>query len=417
MEEKKLVPKLRFPGFTEPWEQRKFGELFILKSGVAFKLSEYTKTGIPIINGESIKAGKISLEKVNYLPNEYQYKYQECLLFPGDIVLGLNRPIIDGELKISRIPSDIKTCLLYQRAGKIIFKVNMEENFTYQLLSKEVLTFTRREAVGSDQPFITTTKLNKWNLYLPVKDEERRKIGNLLDNINNIITLHQRKLEHLKLKKKSLLQKLFPKEGEVYPELRFPGFTAPWEQRKLGEIVERVTRKNNGQSDRPLTISAQDGLVDQCEYFDRQVASRDMSNYYLIKKGEFAYNKSYSDGYPFGAIKRLDYYDKGALSTLYIIFKIVDDRIGSDFMVAYYMTSLWYKEISKRAAEGARNHGLLNISTEDFFNSELKIPNDIKEQIKVGKFVNQFDQYITLHQRKLEHLQLLKKALLQQLFV
>ena len=205
-------------------------------------------------------------------------------------------------------------------------------------------------------------------------------------------------------------------EKKLVPKLRFPGFTEPWEQRKLGEIVERVTRKNNGQSDRPLTISAQDGLVDQCEYFDRQVASRDMSNYYLIKKGEFAYNKSYSDGYPFGAIKRLDYYDKGALSTLYIIFKIVDDRIGSDFMVAYYMTSLWYKEISKRAAEGARNHGLLNISTEDFFNSELKIPNDIKEQIKVGKFVNQFDQYITLHQRKLEHLKLKKKSLLQKLF-
>ena len=205
-------------------------------------------------------------------------------------------------------------------------------------------------------------------------------------------------------------------EKKLVPKLRFPGFTEPWEQRKLGEIVERVTRKNNGQSDRPLTISAQDGLVDQCEYFDRQVASRDMSNYYLIKKGEFAYNKSYSDGYPFGAIKRLDYYDKGALSTLYIIFKIVDDRIGSDFMVAYYMTSLWHKEISKRAAEGARNHGLLNISTEDFFNSELKIPNDIKEQIKVGKFVNQFDQYITLHQRKLEHLKLKKKSLLQKLF-
>ena len=205
-------------------------------------------------------------------------------------------------------------------------------------------------------------------------------------------------------------------EKKLVPKLRFPGFTEPWEQCKLGEIVERVTRKNNGQSNRPLTISAQDGLVDQCEYFDRQVASRDMSNYYLIKKGEFAYNKSYSDGYPFGAIKRLDYYDKGALSTLYIIFKIVDDRIGSDFMVAYYMTSLWHKEISKRAAEGARNHGLLNISTEDFFNSELKIPNDIKEQIKVGKFVNQFDQYITLHQRKLEHLKLKKKSLLQKLF-
>ena len=202
-------PEIRFKGFTDAWEQRKFGELFILKSGVAFKLSEYTKTGIPIINGESIKAGKISLDKVNYLPNEYQYKYQDCLLFPGDIVLGLNRPIIDGELKISRIPSDIKTSLLYQRAGKIIFKVNVEETFTYQLLSKEVLTFTRREAVGSDQPFITTTKLNKWDLCLPVKDEERRMIGNLLDNINNIITLHQRKLDKLQDVKKGLLQKIF----------------------------------------------------------------------------------------------------------------------------------------------------------------------------------------------------------------
>lgn len=205
----KHIPEIRFKGFTDAWEQRKFGELFTLKSGVAFKLSEYTKTGIPIINGESIKAGEISLEKVNYLPSEYQYKYQECLLFPGDIVLGLNRPIINGALKISRIPSAIKTSLLYQRAGKIIFKVNMEENFTYQLLSKEVLTFTRKEAVGSDQPFITTTKLNKWDLRFPVKDEERRKIGNLFDNINNIITLHQRKLERLQEVKKGLLQKMF----------------------------------------------------------------------------------------------------------------------------------------------------------------------------------------------------------------
>ena len=202
-------PELRFPGFTDAWEQRKFGELFILKSGVAFKLSEYTKTGIPIINGESIKAGKISLEKINYLPNEYQYKYQECLLFPGDIVLGLNRPIIDGTLKISRIPADIKKSLLYQRAGKIIFKVNMDENFTYQLLSKEVLTFTKKEAVGSDQPFITTTKLNKWDLYFPVKDKERRNIGSLFNNIDNIITLHQRKLDHLQLQKKALLQQMF----------------------------------------------------------------------------------------------------------------------------------------------------------------------------------------------------------------
>lgn len=200
------------------------------------------------------------------------------------------------------------------------------------------------------------------------------------------------------------------------PRIRFRGFTEDWEQRKLGQFTARVIRKNGGQSDLPLTISAQDGLVDQRKYFNRQVASRDMSNYYLIKKGEFAYNKSYSEGYPFGAVKRLDYYDIGALSTLYILFEITDKNISSDFIVSYYMTHLWYKEISKRAAEGARNHGLLNISTEDFFDSELNIPNSIEEQVKIGNFIKEFDKFITLHQRKLKKLKLAKKALLQKLF-
>ena len=193
-------------------------------------------------------------------------------------------------------------------------------------------------------------------------------------------------------------------------------FPISWEQRKLCQITTRVTRKNGGQSDLPLTISAQDGLVDQRKYFNRQVASRDMSNYYLIKKGEFAYNKSYSEGYPFGAVKRLDYYDIGALSTLYILFEITDNNISSDFIVSYYMTHLWYKEISKRAAEGARNHGLLNISTEDFFDSDLNIPNSIEEQVKIGNFIKQFDKFITLHQCKLKKLNLAKKSLLQKLF-
>ena len=206
------------------------------------------------------------------------------------------------------------------------------------------------------------------------------------------------------------------KEKRRVPKLRFPGFTEDWEQRKLGQFTARVTRKNGGQSDLPLTISAQDGLVDQRKYFNRQVASRDMSNYYLIKKGEFAYNKSYSEGYPFGAVKRLDYYDIGALSTLYILFKITGKNISTDFIVSYYMTHLWYKEISKRAAEGARNHGLLNISTEDFFDSELNIPNSIEEQVKIGNFIKEFDKFITLHQRKLDTLKLKKKALLQKLF-
>ena len=399
---KRRVPKLRFPGFTEDWEQRKFGELFILKSGVAFKLSEYTKNGIPIINGESIKAGKISLEKVNYLPNEYQYKYQECLLFPGDIVLGLNRPIIDGELKISRIPSDIKTSLLYQRAGKIIFKVNMEENFTYQLLSKEVLTFTRREAVGSDQPFITTTKLNKWDLCLPVKDEERRMIGNLLDNINNIITLHQRKLEHLNLKKKTLLQKLFPKNGERYPELRFPGFTDAWEQRKLSELATmnaRIGWQNLRTSEfldsgDYLLITGTDfdnGRIkyNTCHYVEKKRFDQDTK--IQLSTGSILITK---DG-TLGKVALIEELPKPAtLNAGVFNVRVKDDAVLSyKYLYHYLKAPFLMKYVTANATGGTIKHLNQSILV------DFPIPiTEKQEQDRIAKLLDSLESIITLHQ-------------------
>ena len=199
------------------------------------------------------------------------------------------------------------------------------------------------------------------------------------------------------------------------PKIRFKGFTDDWEQRELGEISERVTRKNKDlESTLPLTISAQDGLVDQNEFFNKTVASRDVSGYYLMKNGEFAYNKSYSNGYPWGAVKRLDRYEMGVLSTLYIIFK--PTKVNSTFLAKYYDTDNWYKEVSKHAAEGARNHGLLNIAASDFFKTELLIPSSIEEQAKIGTFFKQLDDLITLHQRKCEQTKELKKFMLQKMF-
>ena len=299
---------------------------------------------------------------------------------------------------------------------KIVLKNKIDKLFALQLLEVDKANIMS-DKNGSTMVHITKQGMENKKTILPLSLNEQKQISKFLSSIDKLITLHQRKLEKLKLAKKALLQKLFPKNGSQFPEIRFKGFTDAWEQRKLGQFTARVTRKNGGQSDLPLTISAQDGLVDQRKYFNRQVASRDMSNYYLIKKGEFAYNKSYSEGYPFGAVKRLDYYNIGALSTLYILFEITDKNISSDFIVSYYMTHLWYKEISKRAAEGARNHGLLNISTEDFFDSELNIPNSIEEQVKIGNFIKEFDNIITLHQCKLDKLQDVKKGLLQKMFV
>lgn len=202
------------------------------------------------------------------------------------------------------------------------------------------------------------------------------------------------------------------------PEIRFKGYTDEWEQRKLGDLVDRVTRKNQDLvSELPLTISAQYGLIDQNEFFDKRVASKDVSGYYLIENGEFAYNKSTSTDAPWGAIKRLDRYENGVLSTLYIIFGIKENNpVDSDFLVSYYSTNLWHKGIHEIAAEGARNHGLLNIAPADFFETKLMIPQDIEEQKKIGKYFEELERLITLHQRKCDEVKTLKKYMLQKMF-
>lgn len=176
-----------------------------------------------------------------------------------------------------------------------------------------------------------------------------------------------------------------------------------WEQRKLGEIVQLINRKNvNLTSTLPLTISAQYGLIDQRNFFDKQIASEKLEKYILLKKGEFAYNKSYSRNYPFGAIKRLNNYKFGALSTLYIAFKPV--TIDTEYLEQYFDSTKWYKEIYKRATEGARNHGLLNISSQDFFNSLLTIPLGTLEQKQIAKLLKTISSLLDLQQRKLNSL-------------
>lgn len=207
-------------------------------------------------------------------------------------------------------------------------------------------------------------------------------------------------------------------EKRKTPRIRFKGFSDDWEQRKLGDIVTRVVRKNeNLESKLPLTISAQFGLIAQDEFFDKRIASKNISHYYLIRKGEFAYNKSTSMDAPWGAIKRLEHYDNGVLSTLYIMFRILDEnKVNSDYIVSYYVTNLWHKGVREVAAEGARNHGLLNIAPVDFFETTLTIPSNENEQKNIGEYFRRLDRLITLHQRKLEKLKIIKKSMLENCF-
>ena len=197
------------------------------------------------------------------------------------------------------------------------------------------------------------------------------------------------------------------------PNLRFPEFEGEWEKKRLGDFTERVKRKNKyNLSKLPLTISAKYGLVDQITFFNKIVASTDMSNYYLLKKGEFAYNKSYSNDYPWGAIKRLDNYEQGVLSALYICFT-TQDNIESDFILQYFESPKWHKSVSEIAVEGARNHGLLNISVQDFFQTYHYVPKEKKEQTKIATLLYLIDERISTQNKIIEDLKKLKSAIIE----
>jgi len=185
-----------------------------------------------------------------------------------------------------------------------------------------------------------------------------------------------------------------------------------WGEVRFHDMFSRVVRKNKEGNTNVLTISAQYGLINQNDFFNKTVASDDKSNYYLMEKGEFAYNKSYSNGYPFGALKRLDFYDKGIVSPLYICFAANENNKCPDFYVHYFEAGLMNGEIQAFAQEGARNHGLLNISVDDFFNSNLLNP-PLSEQKKIAEILATQDRVIELKEKLIAEKQNQKKYLSQ----
>ena len=414
MTEQAKVPAIRFAGFTDPWEQRKLGELGFAQSGIGFPDAEQGGAeGTPFFKVSDMNTPGNEYELAaskNYVTAEqiarmgwHPLNQVPAIFFAkvGAAVM-LNRKRLVNEpflLDNNTMAFSMDSSLLDTQFGQSLF---------------ERLDLTSLIQVGA-LPSFNSSDVESISVSLPSTMDEQRQIGQYLCNLNTLITLHQRKYDKLVVFKKSMLEKMFPKDGESVPEIRFAGFTDPWEQRKLGEIATRVTRKNEGESDLPLTISAQHGLVDQRTFFNNQVASKDMSGYYLLRKGEFAYNKSTSGDSPWGAVKRLVNYEKGCVSTLYICFGL--DGTDPNYLVTYYETDCWHKGVQMIAAEGARNHGLLNIAPNDFFDTVLALPSSQEEQRRVGSLFARLDSLITLHQRKLELLRNIKKSLLDKMFV
>lgn len=408
------VPRIRFKGFEEDWEQRKLGELAdIIGGGTPSTLNlDYWDGNIDWYSPAEI-IDQIYVDRSQRKITELGFENSSAKMLPEGTVLFTSRAGIGKTAILAK-----KGCTNQGFQSIVPYSNKLDSYFIFSR-TEELKKYGELVGAGSTFVEVSGRQMENMQLMIPKTIGEQHIIGVLFSTFDHLITLHQRKLQKLKIIKKSMLENLFPQNGEKTPKIRFSGFTKDWEQRKLGEIAERIIRKNEKlESTLPLTISAQYGLIDQNEFFDKRIASKDVRGYYLIKKGEFAYNKSTSVDAPFGAIKRLDKYKNGVLSTLYILFKIIDDTsTSSDYLVTYYSTDLWHKGIQSIAAEGARNHGLLNIAPNDFFDTMLSIPLNVSEQKKVGDFFISLDHLITLHQSKLEKLQKIKKSMLESMFI
>ena len=416
---KQNKPAIRFKGFTDAWEQRKLGEVVERIT----RKNENLESTLPLtisaqyglINQNEFFDKRIASKDVSgyFLVRNGEFAYNKST--SSDAPWGAIK-------RLDRYESGVLSTLY------IVFKISDERKtssdyivtyYNTDLWHKGIQAIAAEGARNHGLLNVAPADFFETNLTMPKDYAEQQQIGSFFQQLDHLITLHQRKFDKLQVLKKAMLEKMFPKNGSSVPEIRFKGFTDAWEQRKLGEVVERITRKNeNLESTLPLTISAQYGLINQNEFFDKRIASKDVSGYFLVRNGEFAYNKSTSSDAPWGAIKRLDRYESGVLSTLYIVFKISDERkTSSDYIVTYYNTDLWHKGIQAIAAEGARNHGLLNVAPADFFETNLTMPKDYAEQQQIGSFFQQLDHLITLHQRELEKLQNIKKSMLEKMFV
>ena len=364
-----------FTASTFSWEQRKFEEIAVRSSVIC---SDDT---LPRVEYEDIVSGTGRLNKDIYAK---QSSKSGIVFHQGDVLYGKLRPYLQNWLLPTFDGLAVGDFWVLQPQ-------NADSSFLYRLIQSRQFDEVANQSTGTKMPRADWKLVSKTVFSIPSNISEQAAIGTYFTALDSLITLHQRECISFTARAGRRILTANKKRN-----------TSSWEQRKLGELVDRVVRKNtNNESTLPLTISAQYGLVDQITYFNNRVASRDVSNYYLVLNGEFAYNKSTSDGYPFGAVKRLDLYEKGVLSTLYIVFAPKkEQQIDSDYLTVFFDTDRWHKGVAERAAEGARNHGLLNISAEDFFDIDLSVPKDIVEQKQIGAFIRQLDNLITLHQRK-----------------
>ena len=337
-------------------------------------------------------------KKVKRIEDKSQYKRAA----QGDLVFNMMRAW-QGAIGTVRTEGMVSPAYIVAEPNDMVDPLFMD----YYMKTNLMVQTIHRQSYG-----VTDFRLRLyWDSFTPIQCvlpsvKEQKKIAEILTAQNKVIELKEKLLAEKQRQKKYLMQQL------LTGKKRLTGFDGEWKNYRLNQITKRIKRKNDIANDNVLTISAQHGLINQSEFFNKEIASEDKSNYYLLQRNDFAYNKSYSSGYPFGVIKRLTRYDVGIVSPLYICFQIIAEEVSLEYMEQYFEAGLMNREIQAFAQEGARNHGLLNIAVDDFFNARIVLPS-YDEQLAIARILTAADKEIDLLHRELEQEKKKKKALMQ----
>ena len=395
----------------DTWKNTTFDKHIDLLSGFAFKSKNYTSGSddIRLLRGDNIEPGSLRWRDAKKWPFTELLSLEKYLLEEGDFVVAMDRTWIQAGLKVAEVTKKDLPCLLVQRVSRIRAKSTLAQELLHQYFSgHKFAQYVKSVQTETAVPHISAKQIKDFPLLLPPINEQK-KIARILSTWDQAIATAEQILSKTKIQKKYLSQQL------LTGKKRTPGFEQKWMTFRLEQLASRVTTKNEKKSANVVTISAQHGLIRQEDYFSKTIAASTLDDYFLLKKGQFAYNKSYSTGYPMGAIKRLKSYDYGVVTTLYICFDIENKELAHpDFFEHYFDEGLLNRGLTKVANEGGRAHGLLNVKPSDFFSLKVIIPCVIEQQ-KIAKTLSAANNEIDTIQQKISLLKLEKEALMQAL--
>ena len=402
-------PEIRFKGYTDEWEQRKLGDVLERRIEQRQQSEEYPRLAFASGQGVIPLSERKTNNREQLTKDEYTKKYlvtelNDIVYNPANVKYGA----IDRNKCRRGLISPIYVTFTTNEIPGFIERIVTSHDFQQRALRFEEGTVTKRQSVNPED-------LVTLDILVAPKREEQQKIATYFDSLDHLITLQQRKCDEVKSLKKYMLQKMFPQNEQKVPEIRFEGFTEAWEQRKLKEIADKVSEKNkNNEFSEPFTNSAEQGIISQKDYFDREIVNNEnLNGYYIVRNDDFIYNPRISVTAPVGPINRNRLGRNGVMSPLYTVFRTHD--IDNLYLEFYFKTTKWHRFMKLNGDSGAR-FDRFTISSTQFMEMPIPYPT-LEEQQKIGKYFDSLDHLITLHQQKCEELKKIKKFMLQKMFV